>query len=78
MKPAVKTFSELAYLMKAGKLPEADKPKEKVSRWSIYYGKMMLEENLPYPVAVEKTKVYKRFGRIYPDKTKFKILPFQK
>lgn len=75
---SVRTFSELNYLMKAGKLPEEGKPKEKVTRWNVQYGERVLEYNLPYGACVEKIKVYKRFGLIYKDKTKFKITPFKK
>lgn len=71
----VHDYKELAYVIKAGKLPTEKKPVHK-GRWSIYYGEMPVEHDMTYPTCVNKIKVYQRFGKIYPDRTKFKIKPY--
>lgn len=76
----VRDFKELKYLLKSGHAPVKDKAvkkTEKPTAWIICYGKQVLEYNLPYPVAVEKIKVYKRFGHQFPDKSKFSIKPYE-
>lgn len=72
----VHDFRELAYVLKAGKAPAPVREKH-VGNWQLMYGNSILSHNIPYPVAVNQKKLYKRMGNIYPDKTKFKIKPYK-
>lgn len=72
----VRDFSELKYVLKAGKTPPPVREKH-IGNWQLMYGNTIISADVPYPVAVEHQKLYKRMGNIYPDKTKFKIRPYK-
>lgn len=77
MTQIAKDWRELSYLHKTGHLPTPEKKKEKIEKWQLVYGKLVLADGVPYPMLVEKKKLYQRFGHIYKDKTLFKIIPAQ-
>lgn len=72
----IKDFSQLKYLLATGNTPDEKMPREKHERWQIEYNGRVIEYNFPYPVCVNKVKVYKQFSHIYPNKTLFKITPY--
>lgn len=72
----VKTFQQLNYVLKAGHAPVESKPKHK-GNWQLEYNGKVIDYNFPYAVAVEKKKLYSRFGNQFPDKDKFKITPYK-
>ena len=47
-----RTFSELSYLMKTGKLPEPIQGKH-IGNWSLYYGLFLIEANKPYSLCMK-------------------------
>lgn len=76
MKPiVVKDFAQLNYALKAGHAPVEQKKPHK-GNWQLEYNGKVIDYNFPYAIAVEKKKLYSRFGNLYPDKLKFKITPY--
>ena len=45
--------------------------------WQIEYNGRVIEADMPYPVCVDKIKVYKRMGNVWPKPELIKIKPFK-
>lgn len=73
----VHDFSELKYVLKAGKTPPPVKErKPHKGNWSIFYGTREIESNMPYPVCKQKVNVYKRMRYQWPKPELISIKPY--
>ena len=71
----VKSFQELSYVLKSGHAPMVREPHR--GNWQIEYNGRVIEADMPYPVCVDKIKVYKRMGNVWPKPELIKIKPFK-
>jgi len=74
MKHNPKSFEELNYYLKAGKLPSEKKAPHK-GNWQLVYNTHILLYDEPYAACMKGLKEFGMRSMQYPNKTSFKILP---